>query len=185
MDGQGEVFRNEVPEPPTDFPVAESHADVLALLAGDTGEQLQASIDRGHELFIGNVASCSKCHGKLGLGDGETKDYDDWTKDWTTRVGLKPDDRDSLIPLLARGALPPRNIIPRNFTEGIFRGGSTNQDLYLRISQGIDGTPMPEAPFVPGKYESVDIWHLINFVRSLQTGEAQAQDDATDAKPAA
>ena len=87
------------------------------------------------------------------------------------RVGLKPEDRDSLIPLLARGALPPLNAIPRNFAEGIFRGGSSSQDLYRRIMQGIDGTPMPAATFVDGDFEQDDVWHLINFIRSMQTAE--------------
>ncbi len=110
---------------------------------------------------------------RQGLGNGQTTDYDDWTKDWTSRVGLKPEDRESLIPLLARGALPPRNAIPRNFAEGIFRGGSTSQDLYRRIMQGIDGTPMPAATFVEGQFEQDDVWHLINFIRSLQQSDGE------------
>ncbi len=123
----------------------------------------------GQEVFRGKIATCSKCHGEEGLGNGQVNDYDDWTKDWTTRIGLKPEDRDSLLPMLARGAFLPRNAIPRNFAEGIFRGGSSSADLYLRITQGIDGTPMPAATFVEGEFDEKDIWHLINFIRSLQT----------------
>ena len=73
-----------------------------------------------------------------------------------------------MIPLLARGALPPVNAIPRNFAEGVFHGGSTSEHLYRRITQGIDGTPMPAATFVEGQFEQDDIWNLINFIRSLQ-----------------
>jgi len=85
---------------------------------------------------------------------------------------LKPENREELIPLMARGALPPVNIIPRNFAEGVFRGGSTSKDLYRRITQGIDGTPMPAATFVEGQFDPDDVWHLINFIRSLQTPDS-------------
>lgn len=167
----------EVPELPADIPVAENYADVVKFRSGPQAETFAASIDRGKELFRGKVAICSKCHGDQGLGNGQTTDYDDWTKDWTMRVGLKPNDRDSLIPLLARGAFEPKNALPRNFAEGIFRGGSSSKDLYRRITQGIDGTPMPAATFVDGQFEQDDVWHIINFIRSLYkpTDEEQAQ----------
>lgn len=174
----------EVPEPPADLPLAESYADVLAFRQSDRADEFNASVKRGQQLFVGKVASCSKCHGETGLGDGQTKDYDDWTKDWTTRVNLKPEDRDSLIPLLARGALPPINAIPRNFAEGVFRGGSSSQDLYRRITQGIDGTPMPAVTLVEGQFEQQDVWHIINFIRSLQTAEAEDSEEQP-ASPAA
>jgi mono/diheme cytochrome c family protein len=174
----------EVPDPPTGFPLAESYTDVIAIRSSENATEFDASVQRGQELFVGKIATCSKCHGDKGLGDGQTTDYDDWTKDWTARVGLKPEDRESLIPLLARGALAPRNAIPRNFAEGIFRGGSNSKDLYRRIMQGIDGTPMPAATFVEGQFEQDDVWHIINFIRSLQTAEADPITDQA-AKPAA
>ncbi|MEM8667496.1 MAG: c-type cytochrome [Planctomycetota bacterium] len=158
----------EVPSPPSDLPLAESRADVDAFRASGQAAAINASIERGRKLFVGKVASCSKCHGKEGLGDGQTTDYDDWTKDWTLKVGIKPDERERLVPLLARGALSPRNAIPRNFAEGVFRGGSSSKELYRRITQGIEGTPMPAATFVEGEFEKEDIWHIINFIRSLQ-----------------
>lgn len=157
----------EVPEPPADVPVANNHAEFEAFSKGDQAEALAASIKRGQELFTGKVASCSKCHGEKGHGDGQNKDYDDWTKDWTSRVGLNPEDTETLIPLMARGAMPPKNALPRNFTEGVFRGGESAEDLYRRIWQGIEGSPMPASTFVPEQYTEDDIWHLINFVRSV------------------
>jgi mono/diheme cytochrome c family protein len=166
----------EVPDPPADLPVAESYADAQKILDGDQASAFEASVKRGQELFVGKVAACSKCHGPKGLGDGQTTDFDDWTKDWTTRVGLKPEDYESLVPLLARGAMPPLNAMPRNFAEGVFRGGSSSKDLYLRITQGIDGSPMPAATFVEGEFEKEDVWHLINFIRSLQTEETPADE---------
>jgi mono/diheme cytochrome c family protein len=169
LDAEDDVL--VVPDPPENFPLAENYADVSSLRNGDRATEFEASIKRGQELFVGKIASCSKCHGEKGLGNGQTTDYDDWTKDWTTRVDLKPENREELIPLLARGALPPVNVIPRNFAEGVFRGGSDSKDLYRRITQGIDGTPMPAATFVEGQFETKDVWHLINFIRSLQTQE--------------
>jgi mono/diheme cytochrome c family protein len=158
----------EVPKPPSEIPVAENYEDVVQFRNGPQADSFAESVQRGQELFTGKIAACSKCHGEMGLGNGQTNDYDDWTKDWTTRIGLKPEDTDSLIPMLARGAFPPRNAMPRNFAEGIFRGGSSSRDLYLRITQGIDGSPMPALTFVDGKVEETDVWHLINFIRSLQ-----------------
>jgi len=167
LEAQDEIV--DIPEPPTDLPLAENYEDVQQILASDQADEFHASVERGRELFVGKLASCSKCHGEKGLGNGQTTDYDDWTKDWTTRVGFKPEEREKLIPLLARGALEPRNSLPRNFQEGVFRGGSNSADLYHRITQGIDGTPMPAATFVEGEFEEEDVWHLINYIRSLQT----------------
>ncbi len=175
LEAKDEVL--EVPEPPAGLPVAGSHKEYVELSHGDQATQLAASVQRGKELFMGKIAACNKCHGDRGLGDGQTADFDDWTKDWTVRADLKPDDREALIPLLARGALPPIHAIPRNFQEGIFRGGSSSKDLYRRITQGVDGTPMPSVTFVPGQFERDDVWNLINFVRSLQTADA---DDAAN-----
>ncbi|MCC9657005.1 c-type cytochrome [Rhodopirellula halodulae] len=158
----------EVPEPPADIPVADNYDEYVALQNGDEAETLAKSVARGKELYMGKIALCSKCHGAKGMGDGQTTDYDDWTKEWTLGIGIKPENRDDLIPLLARGALPPINAKPRNFTTGLFHGGGTAEDLYLRITQGIEGSPMPAATFVDGEFEEDDVWHLINYLRSLQ-----------------
>ena len=162
----------EVPTPPSDIPVANSHEEFVALSKGDQAEAMAKSIERGRELFVGKVANCSKCHGDKGHGDGQNKDWDDWTKDWTKNVGLNPENTEILIPLIARGAMPPTYAKPRNFAEGVFRGGEDAEHLYRRILIGIEGTPMPASTFVPGTYEQDDIWHLINFVRSIEEPEA-------------
>ena len=169
LDAEDEVV--EVPQPPSDIPVANSYEEFVQLSKGEMADALTASIEQGRKIFTGKVASCSKCHGEKGHGDGQNKDYDDWTKDWTTRAGLKPEDTESLIPLMARGAMPPKNARPRNFSEGVFRGGQRSEDLYRRIHQGIDGSPMPASTFVPEQYTEEDIWHLINFVRSIKQPE--------------
>ncbi len=172
LEAEDDVF--EVPERPANLPIADSHEEFVSLSQGPQAADLVASVERGKELFVGKVASCSKCHGETGLGNGQTTDYDDWTKDWTARVGLDPANRESLIPLLARGALPPINALPRNFAEGAFHGGSTSEDLYRRIAVGIPGSPMPAATFLAGEFEQDDVWHLINFIRSLKVSEDEA-----------
>lgn len=158
------------PSPPETIPVPDSFEELVVMQQseGEVAEALKASIKRGQEVFVGKVAACSKCHGEKGLGNGQTTDFDDWTNEWTSRIGIKPDNLDKLTPLLARGALKPQNAMPRNFTEGIFRGGAKPQNLYRRIMQGIEGSPMPAATLVEGQFEEDDVWHLINFVRALQ-----------------
>ncbi|MEM0927382.1 MAG: cytochrome c, partial [Planctomycetota bacterium] len=168
----------DVPAVPDGIPVADSYEEFVSLRQGEQAEAMESSIARGRELFQGKVASCSKCHGEQGKGDGQNNDYDDWTKDWTSRVGLDPKDLDTLVPLMARGAMPPKNAKPRNLSEGVFRGGESAENLYRRIVQGIEGSPMPSSTFVPGQYEKEDIWHLINFVRSLHAEPSESSEQA-------
>lgn len=173
----------ELPDPPEGFVVPDTHEEFEAAMQDDRAETLTTSVARGGELFRGKIASCSKCHGEQGRGDGQNTDYDDWTKEWTLGIGIKPDDRESLIKLLARGALPPINATPRNFALGAFHGGSTAKELYLRITQGIEGTPMPAVTFVPGEFEEDDVWHLINFIRSLQDDSAELPEPQPETPP--
>jgi mono/diheme cytochrome c family protein len=105
-------------------------------------------------------AGCFKCHGPTQLGDGQTTDYDDWTKEvwdkvtWKYGVSLtdKPPDHplpsghtppvlESELPSL--GALPERHIIPRNLRLGVYHGGRRPLDIYYRVHEGIKGAPMP------------------------------------------
>lgn len=126
---------------------------------------LQKAWQRGRDLFYGNIANCVKCHGDSALGDGQTTDYDDWTKE------LEPTDPARLSKYLHVGALPPRNIRPRNLRLGNYRGGRRPIDLYWRIVSGIDGTPMPAAPRkTPENAKGLDdeeIWCLVEYVRHL------------------
>lgn len=135
---------------------------------------LEASIERGRKLFYGDVANCVKCHGESQLGDGVTTDYDDWTKDFLP-ANAKPEDIQKLTyEYTALGALEPRNIMPRNLRRGVFRGGRRPIDIYWRIHNGIDGTPMPAALMKPpgaaadakGLTEE-DVWALVDYVRNL------------------
>lgn len=135
-------------------------------------EELLASIELGRNLFNSEVAACSKCHGTRGDGQGSQEpDFDDWTKDWTKNIGIEPTDLAALQPLMVLGALRPQPLLPRNLTEGLFRGGADPVDLYLRVRHGIAGSTMPAAsmassPESPGLSED-DLWHLVNYVRFL------------------
>lgn len=151
----------DIPEP-KDIPVPATIAEVLAAAKAPGDSPLKTSIAKGKELFASELSACSKCHGKEGYGEGAAVDYDDWTKDWTARINIDPTNFDEQVPLLARGALPPRQILPRDFREGLYRGGSEPDHLYRRIAFGIDGTPMPSATIDPN-----DIWHLVNYIRSI------------------
>jgi mono/diheme cytochrome c family protein len=86
---------------------------------------------------------CIKCHGPTELGDGQTTDYDDWTKQvWSKEVwhSAESPPASELLPL---GALPERHIIPRNLRLGVYHGGRRPLDIYYRVHEGIKGAPMP------------------------------------------
>lgn len=132
---------------------------------------LAESIARGQMLFRGPVANCATCHGATGAGDGLAKDYDEWTKEWTLRTGLSPGDNIGLKPFRRVGALQPRNVQPRNLQLGVYRGGDHPDDIYRRITIGIEGTPMPAINLIneasPSGATSNQVWDLVNYVMSL------------------
>jgi len=95
-----------------------------------------ASIAQGKELF--KDAGCASCHGETGKGDGPA-------------AGEMKDSEGQPVK-------------PRNFTDGSFRGGSERSDLYLRLTTGLDGTPMPAYDDV---LEPPDRWAVVDYVQSL------------------
>jgi mono/diheme cytochrome c family protein len=137
-----------------------------------TKEELAASIKHGRELFFGTIANCIKCHGDSALGDGQTTDYDEWTKEFID-LGKNPQ---VIRQFVSRGMLPPRTIRPRNLRQGVFRGGLRPIDIYWRMINGIEGTPMPALstnvrkegdPPEAKKLNPEEIWDLVNYVQSL------------------
>lgn len=130
-------------------------------------------IERGKETFHGQIAGCAACHGPAGSGAAVTLDYDDWTKEFTTRIGVTPTDRAALQPFRRSGALKPYPIDPRNLQTGVFRGGGDPETLYRRITQGIAGTPMPAVPVVAqagaAGLTSDQVWELVHYVQSLSS----------------
>ena len=146
----------EVPEVPAS--IAVSHSD-----HGDL-------VDKGRELFFAK-GNCAQCHGSTAMGDGETANYDDWTKDWTNSIGVDPTDKSTYRDFLAAGALKPRAIRPRNLRLPVYRGGGKPQNLYLRIKNGIEGTPMPSG----GTLSDDEIWALVAYVKWLPYEKAGQQ----------
>lgn len=113
----------------------------------------------GSELFFGK-ANCAQCHGPTGLGDGQTQNYDDWTNEWLKRAKVDENNPAEIAEFLKAGALKPRKSRPRNLGLRVFRGGGTPSDLYRRIANGIEGTPMPATSGL----EPDEIWALVAYV---------------------
>jgi mono/diheme cytochrome c family protein len=94
------------------------------------------TIARGKQLYAD--AGCASCHGELGKGDGDS------ARDLKDAAG--------------------QPIKPRDFTEGVYHGGSDARDLYYRIAIGMDGTPMPAYGDV---LAPADLWAVVDYVRAL------------------
>jgi len=94
-------------------------------------------VARGKEVF--ERAKCWSCHGKTGRGDGN-KEFrkDDWG-----------------FPIRIRNVTHPWKI----------KGGSEVEQIFMRFTSGINGTPMPS--FVKTLPEG-DRWALANYIKSLQ-----------------
>ncbi len=179
-------------------PIAESWSTATENIIPTDGDnakpevQLAESIKHGKDLFYSAKANCAKCHGWSALGDGQTNDYDDWSKAIVEAEGnltadistldtaedMSSEERavlarhiDRLSSALKTDALPPRHAKPRNLRQGIYRGGRAPYDIYRRIYAGINGTPMPAAgpptPGAPGTLSNDEIWNLVDYVLSL------------------
>jgi mono/diheme cytochrome c family protein len=118
----------------------------------------RSSIARGRELFFTTLTNCATCHGATALGDGQTDDYDEWTKE------IDPTNPEAVSDYVALGSPRPRKCRPRNLHEGIYRGGHEAEDLFLKIKNGIAGTTMPN---VAAQLSDEDIWHLVAYARYL------------------
>ncbi len=122
----------------------------------------QALVDQGRVLYY-TGGNCAQCHGESVAGNGQTETFDDWTNEWIKSPGVDPFAPATYADFTAAGALPPRPILPRNLSSGEFRGGGQPEDIYLRIANGIEGTPMPAAATL----ESDQIWALVAYVKAL------------------
>jgi mono/diheme cytochrome c family protein len=59
---------------------------------------------------------------------------------------------------------PVRTIEPRNLREGVYRGGRRPIDLFWRVHEGINGTPMPGGS---SSLTQEQIWQIVDYIRSL------------------
>ena len=100
----------------------------------------------GREVY--QKMSCALCHGETGAGDGPQ------------------------VPTLKDTAgLPVR---PRDFNTGLFRGGHTGRDLYLRINNGLPGTPM--IPYGDDQMKPEERWALVHYIQSLRRSDVSVND---------
>jgi mono/diheme cytochrome c family protein len=125
------------------------------------------SIARGRELFYTTLTNCGKCHGDTAMGDGQTEDYDEWTKE------VEPTSPEALVDYLALGALPPRYAEPRTLRLGVYRGGDRPEDLFVKIKNGMAGTTMTS---VATQLRDDDIWHLVAYARYLPFDPLSVRD---------
>ena len=160
-------------------------------------EEVLASIAAGRELFYGKRANCIKCHGPTALGDGQQDDYDNWNKahkkflEDTANLARSIDKRVSeggldeagqerlqadrlqlgKLQEVADTLYEPRNAIPRNLRQGIYRGGRRRIDIFHRIYAGIAGSPMPASGpaslGAKGTLTETEMWNIVDYVISL------------------
>jgi mono/diheme cytochrome c family protein len=147
-------------------------------------EELSASIERGGELFRSEKTACYRCHGNEGKGDGISQDYDEWTKDWTIRVGIDPANKSEWKAMKPFGALKPVLNRSRNLHLGALRGGAEITDIARRIQLGIDGTPMPAATIAdntPNVLSTSEFQDLVRYVYSISKlqSEVTVETDST------
>ncbi len=169
----GQVVQQVMDRVHAGWAAADENEVPVPAMAALKGVELAESVQRGKNLFHGKIANCAGCHGPGGDGSLQTLDYDDWAKEYSTRIGLTPTDREAMKPFRDAGALYPRLSKPRDLRNGVFHGGGDAASLYQRITQGIAGTPMPALEVVQesnGKGLTVDeIGDLVRYVQQLST----------------
>jgi mono/diheme cytochrome c family protein len=168
------------------LPAARSWAEAEKLVvvppappACDTPRRLAVSIARGRELFTRPELHCVDCHGRDSRGDGLRSGtmYDDWN---LPKLAATPQRRAELA---RRFRLPLQRLPPRDLSQGVLHGGDRPRDIYWRIAVGIKGTPMPACGPAPGGKAALsltEIWHVVNYIRSLSqtANEPQRREDA-------
>jgi len=128
----------------------ESADELVVAYAEGVPEATPQTIARGRELFMDDaVAKCYTCHGPAGHGDGISA----WTVDPETGVRKEAYLDDWGFP-----------IRPRDLTTGLYRGGRRPIDVFRRIKNGINGTPMPA---LGGALPDEDLWALVHYVGTL------------------
>jgi mono/diheme cytochrome c family protein len=105
-----------------------------------------SSLAQGQEIY--SKMNCFTCHGLTGEGNGPSAPAlkDVW--------GF--------------------SLSPRDFNSGAFRGGHTGRDLYLRVSTGLAGTPMPA--FEDKMLSPEQRWAVVHYVQSLRRRDVEISD---------
>ncbi len=104
----------------------------------ELGAPDEAAIARGKAIY--KKQGCFQCHGETGRGDGTQKMVND----------------------------EGHAMRPRDFTQGIFKGGHDVASIYRRIAFGMPGTPMPSSGANLKPEQMVD---LVHYTLSLSDQE--------------
>jgi len=99
-------------------------------------EITEARLASGAEVYT--RLKCADCHGDDGWGDGSSS------------LTLKNDAKEQ--------------VYPTNIAIGIFKSGSTGEDLYKSIATGLDGSPMPS---YADEASPDEIWDVVHYTQSL------------------
>lgn len=104
-----------------------------------------AHVERGKQAFL--TKGCSKCHGEDGRGQtADNRGADAWG--FQTRAA--------------------------DLTSGMLHGGNRPLDVYRRIYNGINGTPMPSFSNVL-KSEPDTVWDLVAYVLSVSNKRREGE----------
>ncbi len=99
-------------------------------------EITEARLASGAEVYT--RLKCAACHGDDGWGDGPSS------------LTLKNDAKE--------------RVYPTNIAIGIFKGGTSGENLYKRIATGLDGSPMPS---YAAEASPEEIWDVVHYTQSL------------------
>lgn len=99
-----------------------------------------ALLKQGEQVYT--RLKCAACHGAAGQADGPSS------------LTLKNDAKE--------------RVWAADLTMGVFKGGSTAEDLYTRVITGMDGSPMPSYATQASPDE---IWALVHYVKTLAKNE--------------
>lgn len=123
-----------------------------------------------HEFLLGIERDAAS----IARRENEDAPADESEEDRKERERLLEEERASLAERerVAATFYPIRNAIPRNLRKGIFRGGHRRIDVFWRIFSGVPGALMPglggASPGVEGTLSEADMWHIVDYVLSLQ-----------------
>jgi mono/diheme cytochrome c family protein len=121
------------------------------LLSDDT-------VSLGRQAFV--TKGCSKCHGEDGRGQT------DWlSSEFVAQQQALPEDKRIQINFDAWGNVAPA----ADLTAGMLHGGRRRIDIYRRIHNGINGTPMPAFGQALAT-EPDTIWHLVHYINHVVEG---------------
>lgn len=105
---------------------------------GQPAAKTAAALALGQEMY--RKMECFICHGETGRGDGPAAA--DLVDDWEIPIKV------------------------RDLTDGTYKGGPADRDLYLRFTTGMTGSPMPA--YSDDKMTPAERWALVHYVQSLR-----------------